>query len=202
MGKSTKTGRLREKTLAEIKQSKQTTFDTVPAVQEKPSSKVEAYSNKQITIIGVSTQAREDDLELKVGFKLVPSRASFSKIIAELYFDGQKLYCKTVRIPQGSLSADELELPDALDMRGISAGKHLIQVEMYELWNSEEKLNCASKEVTIDYVPVRRQDRFIKIPIVKNPSGEIDVVLESERNVWREIEEDHRKELVGKRDEW
>lgn len=202
MGKSTKTGRLREKTLAEIKQSKQTTFDTVPAVQEKPSSKVEAYSNKQITIIGVSTQAREDDLELKVGFKLVPSRASFSKIIAELYFDGQKLYCKTVRIPQGSLSADELELPDALDMRGISAGKHLIRVEMYELWNSEEKLNCASKEVTIDYVPVRRQDRFIKIPIVKNPSGEIDVVLESERNVWREIEEDHRKELVGKRDEW
>jgi|SRR5208282_1569164 len=202
MGKSTKTGRLREKTLAEIKQSKQTTFDTIPAVQEKPSPKVEAYSNKQITIIGVSTQAREDDLELKVGFKLVPSRASFSKIIAELYFDEQKLYCKTVRIPQGSLSADELELPDALDMRGISAGKHLIRVEMYELWNSEEKLNCASKEVTIDYVPVRRQDRFIKIPIVKNPSGEIDVVLESERNVWREIEEDHRKELVGKRDEW
>ena len=202
MGKSTKTGRLREKTLAEIKQSKQTTFDTLPAVHEKPSPKVEAYSNKQITIIGVSTQAREDDLELKVGFKLVPSRASFSKIIAELYFDGQKLYCKTVRIPQGSLSADELELPDALDMRGISAGKHLIRVEMYELWNSEEKLNCASKEVTIDYVPVRRQDRFIKIPIVKNPSGEIDVVLESERNVWREIEEDHRKELVGKRDEW
>jgi len=202
MGKSTKTGRLREKTLAEIKQSKQTTFDTIPAVQEKPSPKVEAYSNKQIMIIGVSTQAREDDLELKVGFKLVPSRASFSKIIAELYFDEQKLYCKTVRIPQGSLSADELELPDALDMRGISAGKHLIRVEMYELWNSDEKLNCASKEVTIDYVPVRRQDRFIKIPIVKNPSGEIDVALESERDVWREIEEDHRKELVGKRDEW
>jgi len=202
MGKSTKTGRLREKTLAEIKQSKQTTFDTIPAVQEKPSPKVEAYSNKQIMIIGVSTQAREDDLELKVGLKLVPSRASFSKIIAELYFDEQKLYCKTVRIPQGSLSADELELPDALDMRGISAGKHLIRVEMYELWNSDEKLNCASKEVTIDYVPVRRQDRFIKIPIVKNPSGEIDVALESERDVWREIEEDHRKELVGKRDEW
>jgi len=202
MGKSTKTGRLREKTLAEIKQSKQTTFDTILAVQENPSPKVEAYSNKQITIIGVSTQAREDDLELKVGFKLVPSRASFSKIIAELYFDGQKLYCKTVRIPQGSLSADELELPDALDMRGISAGKHLIRVEMYELWNSDEKLNCASKEVTIDYVPVRRQNRFMKIPIVKNPSGEIDVALESEREVWREIEEDHRKELVGKRDEW
>lgn len=203
MGKVTKTGRLREKTLAEVKQSKQTTFDSLPTAQKKPSQKVEAYTNKQIVITEVCNEAKEDDLELKVGFRLIPSRAAFSKIIAELYFDGQKLHRYAVRIPQGPLSADDLELPAAaLDMKGISAGQHIIRVEMYELWYSEEKLTCTSKEVTIEYVPVRRQDRFIKIPIVKNPAGEIDVVSEPERDVYREIEKDLKKELIGKRDEW
>ena len=56
--------------------------------------------------------------------------------------------------------------------------------------------------MTIDYVPVRRQDRFIKIPIVKNSKGEIDVVLEAGKDVYREVEDDHKKEVVGKRDVW
>jgi hypothetical protein len=88
-------------------------------------------------------------------------------------------------------------------MRGISAGLHSIRVEMYELWNSEEKLNCTSKEATLEYVPVRRQDRFIKIPIVKNPAGaEIEVVSKPEQKVYREIEKDLKKELISQQDKW
>jgi hypothetical protein len=202
MGKAIKTGRLREKTLAEVKQSKQTTFDSLPTVQEKLTQKAEAHSNKQIIITEIGNETKEDDLDLKVVFRLIPSRAAFSKITAELYFDGQKMHCCAVRIPQGPLSADAYELPVPLDMMGIGAGPHFIRVEMFELWNSEEKLTPASKEVTIDYVPVRRQDRFIKIPIVKNAAAEIDVVSEPERDVYREIEKDSKKELVGRRDDW
>jgi len=203
MGKVTKTGRLREKTFAEVKKSKQTTFDSLPTGQEKPSQKIEASTNKQIVITEICNEAREDDLELKVVFRLIPSRAAFSKIIAELYFDGQKLYRTAVRIPQGLLSANDLELPFILDMRGINAGLHSIRVEMYELWNSEEKLNCASKEVTLEYVPARRQDRFIKIPIVKNSTGaEIEVVSKPEKDVYREIEKDLKKELMSQQDKW
>jgi hypothetical protein len=154
-------------------------------------------------ITEIGNEAREDDLNLKVAFRLIPSRASFSKITAELYFDRQKLHRCAVRIPQGPLSADELELTAALDMRGISAGKHIIQAEMFELWSSGEKLTCASKEVTIDYVPVRRQDRYIKVPIVKKLAGaDVEVVSEPERNVYREIEKDQKEELMSKRDEW
>ena len=87
-------------------------------------------------------------------------------------------------------------------MKGIIAGQHVIRVEMYELWNSKEKLSCTSKEVTVNYVPVRRQDRYIKIPIVKNLSTEIDVILGSEKRLYEEMGKDLEKERVGKRDEW
>jgi hypothetical protein len=111
MGKVTKTGRLREKTLIEVKQSKQTTFDYLPAVQEKAFQKVGAGTEKQIIITEIFNEIKEDELDLKVVLRLIPSRAAFSKIIGELYFDGQKLNQTAVRVPQGPLSANDLELP-------------------------------------------------------------------------------------------
>jgi hypothetical protein len=202
MVKATKTGRLREKTLAEIKRSKQTTFDSLPAAQERSAQKTELLRNKHIVISGICCETKENDLDIKVGFRLFPSRISFSKISAEIYFDGQRLHRYAIRVPQGPLSADEFEFPVSLDMKGIRAGQYVIRVEMFELWDSVEKLTSTSNEVTIDYVPVRRQDRFIKIPIVKNSKGEIDVVLEAGKDVYREVEDDHKKEVVGKRDVW
>ena len=153
-------------------------------------------------ITEICSETKEDDLELKVVFRLIPSKTYFSKLTEELYFDEQKVFRKTVRISQGPLSADELELPDSLDMRGIAAGQHVIRVEMFELWGSDEKLTCASKEVTINYVPVRRQDRYIKVPIVKNAAVEIDVVSQPLKEIYREIEKDQKEEAAGKRDEW
>ena len=82
-------------------------------------------------------------------------------------------------------------------------GQHVIRAEMYELWNSEERLTLESKEVTINYVPVRRQDRYIKIPIVKKVEREdLEVVSEPTRDVYREIEKEQKEELLSKRDEW
>ena len=200
MGKATKTSRLREKTLAEIKHSKQTTFDNLPTTKDNPSK---PQNNKQIIILEIDNETKEDDLILKIAFRLVPSRASFSKVFVELFFDGQKVHCCSVRIPQGALSADELEWSRALDMRGIEAGQHIIRAEMFELWDSEEKLTVVSKEVTINYVPVRKQDRYIKIPTVKKLAGEdLKVVSEPTRDVYREIEKEQKEELLNKRDEW
>lgn len=203
MGKTTKAGRLREKTLADVQLSKQTTFDSLPVEREKPTEKADLSHIKRILITEVCSETKEDDLELKVGFRLIPSKSSFSRVVEELFFDGQKLNSCVVRIPQGPLSTDDLELPvSSLDMKGIIAGQHVIRVEMYELWNSKEKLSCTSKEVTVNYVPVRRQDRYIKIPIVKNLSTEIDVILGSEKRLYEEMGKDLEKERVGKRDEW
>jgi len=204
MDKSTKTQRLREKMRAAVKQSKQATLDSLRDVPQKESAKeIDSDQKKQIVITKIDTVTREDELALKVDFRLLPSRTAFSKITSELYFDGQKLKVVRISIPQGPLTADDFELTPVLDMKGINAGLHKIKVEMYELWDSGEKLTCTSKEVTVEYAPKSRENRLIKIPIVKSIAGtDLVIVSDSEKDIYREIEESTKKELISKRDEW
>jgi hypothetical protein len=204
MGKSTKTQRLREKTRAAVKQSKQTTLDSLPKVPKKEYAKtVESEHKRQIIITEIDTVTKEDELALKVDFRLLPSRTAFSKITSELYFDAQKLKVFHISIPQSPLATDDFELTPVLDMKGINAGSHTIKVEMYELRSSGEKLTCTSKEVTMEYVPKSREDRLVKIPTVKSIAGtDLAIASDSEKRIYREIEESIKKELISKRDEW
>jgi len=204
MGKSTKTQRLREETRAAVKQSKQTTLDSLPKVPKKESAKtVEPMREKQILITEIDTVTKEDELALKVDFRLLPSRTAFSKITSELHFDAQKLKVVRISIPQSPLATNDFELTPMLDMTGITAGLHTIKVEMYEPWSSGEKLTRTSKEVTVEYVPKSREDRLVKIPIVKSIAGtDLAIASDSEKSIYREIEESIKKELFSKRDEW
>ncbi len=202
MGKSTKSKRLREKRQVVVKQFKQTTLDSLPKMPKKE-CRVESAPEKQIAITEISTLTREDELVLKVGFKLFPSNTIFSKITADLYFDEHKIESLHIRILQGPLATDNLEFTSVLGMKGISVGSHVIKVEMYELGASEEKLTYASKELTIEYVPVKREDRLTKVPIVKSVAGaDLAVVSASEKDIYREIEAYRKKELKSERDEW
>jgi hypothetical protein len=204
MSKSTKTQHLREKMRAAVKQSKQTTLDNLPDVPQKESAKaVKSEQKRQIIITEIDTVPKEDELALEFGFRLLPSKTAFSKITTDLYFDGQKLNSACISIPQSPLATDDFELTPVLDMKGISAGSHIIKVEMYELWSSGEKLAYTSKERVVEYVPKRREDRLIKVPIVKSIAGnDLAVVLDSDKGIYREIEEARKKELLSKRDEW
>ena len=88
-------------------------------------------------------------------------------------------------------------------MTGIAAAPHTIKVEMYEPWSDLEKFFFTSKEVSMEYVPKTRASRLIRIPTVKSfGGGDLIVVSESDRNIYREIEETNKKETVTKRDEW
>jgi hypothetical protein len=184
-----------------LKAHKQLTLDNLPNIHAKESNK--PVHRKQITIIEIQAIIREDELALKVGFKLYPSKSAFSKVKLDLWFDSQQIGSRLIRIPQGLLSADELELPLVLDMKGIGAGTYPIRVEMYELWSDGEKLCFTSKEVTVQYVPQTREPRLIRIPIVKSfgePS--LAVVSKADKKVYREIAETMKKESDSKRDEW
>jgi hypothetical protein len=89
-------------------------------------------------------------------------------------------------------------------MTGIAAGPHTIKVEMYETWGSGEKLTSASREVAVEYVSVRREDRhLIRVPFVKSEArADVAIVTEAEKSIYRETEEDMKKELMSKRDDW
>jgi hypothetical protein len=88
-------------------------------------------------------------------------------------------------------------------MTGIGKGQHILRVEMYELWSSGERLTSVSKEVTIDYIPVRREDRLIRVPVIKSAAGaDLAIITDSERSIYREIEKDMKEESVSRRDHW
>ena len=204
MGKSTKTQRLRERMREDIKRSKQTTLDNPPEAREaEPAKEPGLGQKKQIEITEISSSTREDELVLKVGFRLLPSRTSFSRLTSDLYFDEQKIDSLCLRVLQGPLATDDSEFSSVLGMTGIAKGQHILKVEICELWHSGEKLTGASKEVTIEYVPLRREDRLIKVPIIKSVAGaDLVIVSDSEKNIYREIEEETRKESFNRRDNW
>jgi hypothetical protein len=204
MVKSTKTQRLREKMRSDVKHSKQATLDT-PQEQHKakPAKTTVPEQKKQIEITKIDTTTLEDELGLKVGFRLVPSRTAFSRVTSDLYFDEQKIDSLRLRVLQGPLATDASEFSSVLDMTGIEKGQHTIRVEMYELWSSEEKLTCASKEVTIEYVPLRKEDRLVRVPIVKSSAGaDLTISSDTEKNIYREIEKEMKRESDSRRDLW
>jgi hypothetical protein len=199
MGKSIKTRRLRGKM-----RSEQTTLDQVPGAPKKEHSEtVINKQKKQIVITEIGSVTKEDELALRIEFGLFPSKEFFSKIRANLFFDRQKVRSVSIIIPQSLLARDDFELTPVFDMKGITAGSHVIKVEMYDLWDSGEKFACASKEVKIEYVPLRREDKLIKVPTVKSIAGaDLAVVSESDKDIYRKIDENIRKEAVSKRDNW
>ena len=183
---------------------KQLTLDNLPNYCKEKSIKIPAPTNwNRIVITEIGTLTQEDELELKVDFTLVPSKNSFSKVKLELWFDNQQIKSFTIMIPQSPLAKDEFELTPTLDMKGIPAGNHSIKVEMYELWSSSEKLLQTFKEVTVDYVPLTRESRLVKVPSVKSVVGaDLAVVSESEKDLYQDIEKTTKKEQLSKRDDW
>jgi hypothetical protein len=204
MVKSTKTDRLREKMRADIRRSKQSTLENLLKPQKAESTKSnEPKQKKQIEITETNTTTKEDELAFTVGFRLIPSRNAFSRITVDLYFDDQKIDSLRLRVLQGPLATDNSEFVSVLAMTGIAQGQHILRVEMYELWSSGEKLTSASKEVNVEYLPLKKEDRLIKIPIVKSVAGaDLAIASASEKNIYREIEEDRKKEAASKRDRW
>ena len=182
---------------------KQLTLDNLPNAKEKPIQIPSKIHRKSIIITEIDTLTKEDELELKVSFTLIPSKNSFSKVKLDLWFDNQQIKSFSIMIPQSPLAKDEFELTPVLDMKGIPAGQHRIKVEMYELWSSDEKLLQTFKEVTVDYVPITRESRLIKVPSVKSVTGnDLAVISESEKDLYRDIEKTTKKEQFSKRDDW
>jgi len=204
MDKPTNPQRIREKMWANIKHLKQTKLGNIPVADKTdPAKAAVPEQKKQIEITAISTSTLEDNLVLKVGFKLLPSRTAFSRVTSDLYFDKQKIDSLRLRILQGPLAGDESEYSSVLDMTGIGKGQHILRVEMYESWSSGEKLTSTSREVTVKHAPLRKKDRLIKVPIIKRVAGaDLAIVSDSEKRIYREIEENMKKEATSKRDEW
>ncbi len=203
MGKLSKNQRKREIMKVDVKQSKQSTLEDLSFQFNIERTKEAIKSNKVIVINHISESTKEDELFLRVEFTLLPSKASFSKINLDLYFQEIMLNSTPLIIPQSQLLNDNFEVPQVLEMKGIVAGEYLIRVEMYEPWTSVEKLNFTAKEIIVHYVPQNREERLVKIPTVKSVAGiDLTVVSPAAKNIFHDIGQDQKQEAMSKRDEW
>jgi hypothetical protein len=203
MGNLTKNQRKREIMKADVKKAKQSTLEDLSFQFNITRTREAIKPAKEIIINRIADTTKEDELALEVEFSLLPSKASFSKINLDLYFQGQLLNSTTLIIPQSALLSDSYEFPQMLDMKGIGAGNYLIRVEMYEPWSSNEKLNFSVKEIVVQYVPQSRESRLVKIPTVKSVAGTgLTVVPSTTKNIYNEIDQDLKKESMSKRDQW
>jgi hypothetical protein len=203
MVKLTKNQQKREIMAVDVKQAKQSTLEDLSFQFNINRIKEAIKPTKAIVINSIADTTKEDELALKVEFSLIPSKASFSKINLDLYFQEQLINSTPLYISQSSLLGDHLEFPQFLDMKGIVAGEYLIKVEMYEPWSSGEKLNFTAKEIIVQYVPQTRASRLVKVPTIKSVAGtDLTVVSSSVKDIFREIEQDQKQEAISKRDEW
>ncbi len=144
-----------------------------------------------------------DELAIKISFKLEPSRLSFSKVRADLFFEDAHISSVLIRVLQGPLATDESEYTWMLDTKGIGAGTYRLRVAMYELWSSGERLCQTSSDVTVDYVPQTRQSRLVKIPTVISVAGaDVTVISGKEKGVFSEIEKKAKNEQLSQRDSY
>ena len=185
------------------KTTKQLTLDSLPNAAIEEVEKANRFQEKRIIITQIDATTKEDELALKISFKLLPSKTAFPTVKLDLWFDTHQISSFSIRIPQGPLSSNEFELPRILDMKGIPAGTHTIKAEMYELGSSGEKACQVVKEVAVDYVPKTRESRFVKVPSVRSVAGaDLAVVSNSEKEIYIEIDRTMKKEQISKRDVW
>ncbi len=190
--------RIREKTIGDIKESKQLTFDQLPKNEApQPTTKFE----KSIDISQLKYSIKENELELSIAFGLLPSKNYFSNLALEIYFDSDILNTFQINLPPSQLLGDELEFPVTLDMTGICQGAHTIKVEMFEP-GEKERLFCESKYVIVQYSPSRREDRYVKVPIVRKIDGVFRIILPQEKELYEQFEKNRRQDLNSKRDQW
>jgi hypothetical protein len=67
------------------------TLDSLFAQNKEPSRPNTKKQEKQIVITEIVALPKEDELALKVSFKLVPSKTAFSKVQLNLWFDNQQI---------------------------------------------------------------------------------------------------------------
>ncbi|MCJ7763336.1 hypothetical protein MUP38_07795, partial [Candidatus Bathyarchaeota archaeon] len=90
-----------KKTPKSLKPFKQLTLDSLPNPPKKePTEAPSSIQKKQIIITEIVAVTEEDELALKIGFKLLPSKTAFSKVKSSLWFDDQQISSVSISIPQ------------------------------------------------------------------------------------------------------
>jgi hypothetical protein len=60
-----------------------------------------------------------------------------------------------------------------------------------------------TKEIAVQYLPLTLESRYVKIPTVRSVAGtDLTIVSSNAKSIYREMEQNQKKESESKRDEW
>lgn len=134
-------------------------------------------------------------------FKLAPSKRVFSRIKADLYFDGHHVKSFYVGIPYYLLRPEDFPLRSVLGLDDISAGEHIIRLEMLGLWPSAGQSD--TRETRIQYQAPQKIFKVRVVPTFKNFRGpDVVIVTEEEDRLYEEMKERWKKEILNRREKW
>jgi len=154
---------------------------------------------KSLEIIDLNVVIKIEDLILNAKFKLAPSKRIFSRIRANLYFDGQLMKTFYLGIPYYLGRQENFPLRSVISLENAKSGPHTIRLEMGGLWPSAEP--SEAKEIAIDYVTLEEREMATAIPIVKKIEGPgVAVVTEDAKRLYQEMRERWKKEVIAQRE--
>jgi len=154
---------------------------------------------KEVSITDLSATVKREDLILNAKFKLAPSKRIFSRIRANLHFDGQFIKSFYLGIPYYFARQEEFPLRTILSLEKVSAGTHTIKLEISGLWPSAGPSDI--KETRIEYQPIVEVPIAGAIPTIKKIEGPgIAVVTDEAKRLYQEMRERWRRELIARRE--
>lgn len=156
---------------------------------------------KSVEIIELNTNVKTDDLIISAKFKLVPSKRIFSRIKADLYFDGKLVKSFYLGIPYYFTRYEDFPLKAILNLEEINPGSHTIELKMAGLWPYAGPSDC--KEAIFEYQPLATAIKVREIPKIKKIEGPDVAVLTSEsKKLYEEMKERWKKEVISRRERW
>jgi len=154
---------------------------------------------KEVSITALNAAVKREDLILNAQFRLAPSKRIFSRIRANLHFDGQFMKSFYLGIPYYFARQEEFPLRTLLSLENVSAGTHTVKLEMSGLWPSASPSDI--KEITFDYQPPDEAPIAGAIPIIKRIEGpSIAVVTDEAKRLYQEMRERWKRELIARRE--
>jgi hypothetical protein len=155
---------------------------------------------KSVSISDLNAVVKNDDLVITAKFKLAPSKRIFSRIKADLYFDGKLVKSFYLGIPYYFAQCNEFPLKAILSLEEINSGSHTVELKMLGLWPYAGPPDC--KEAVFEYQPLYTAIKIRGIPKIKTIEGPAIAVLTSEsKKLYEEMRERWKKELIARREQ-
>ena len=154
---------------------------------------------KDVMVTELNATIKRDDLTLEAKFRLSPSKRLFSRIKANLYFDGHCIKTFYLGIPYYLTRQEEFPLRSVFSFEDINAGSHTIKLEMTGLWPTAGASDA--KETIIEYKPLVKAVRIRTVPEIKLIEGpSIAVLTDEAKKLYQDMRQRWKRELMAQRE--